>query len=68
MALQDSRCRDGASEDLGPQRAQLVYELRLSEIETCPEPTNSNEISVAIREFNTTAEFLAQNTLAKEDL
>ena len=37
--------------------------IRSGKIETCPEPENSNEISTAIRQFNATAEFLAQNTL-----
>ena len=37
--------------------------IRSGIIETCPEPENSNEISTAIRQFNATAEFLAQNTL-----
>lgn len=36
--------------------------IRKGEIETCPEPNNHNEISMAIRQFNATAEFLAQNT------
>jgi len=36
--------------------------IRKGEIETCPEPTSNNEISTAIRQFNATAEFLAQNT------
>ncbi|MDD9889302.1 MAG: AhpA/YtjB family protein [Gammaproteobacteria bacterium] len=36
--------------------------IRKGEIETCPEPTSNNEISTTIRQFNATAEFLAQNT------
>ena len=36
--------------------------VRKGKIEACPEPENSNEISTAIRQFNATAEFLAQNT------
>ncbi|NKB34782.1 MAG: hypothetical protein GKR91_16935 [Pseudomonadales bacterium] len=36
--------------------------IRKGEIETCPEPKANNEISSAIRQFNATAEFLAQNT------
>ena len=36
--------------------------IRKGEIETCPEPKNENELSGAIRQFNATAEFLAQNT------
>ena len=39
-----------------------ISNIRKGEIETCPEPENNNEISAAIRQFNTTAEFLAQNT------
>ena len=36
--------------------------IRKGEIETCPEPSTNSEISVAIQQFNATAEFLAQNT------
>ena len=36
--------------------------IRKGEIEACPEPSTNNEISSAIRQFNATAEFLAQNT------
>lgn len=36
--------------------------IREGKIETCPEPSNNNELSTAIRQFNATAEFLAQNT------
>lgn len=39
-----------------------ISNIRKGEIDTCPEPDNDNEISAAIRQFNTTAEFLAQNT------
>jgi len=39
-----------------------ISNIRKGEIETCPEPENNNEISTAIRQFNATAEFLAQNT------
>ena len=35
--------------------------IRQGNIETCPEPDNNNELSHAIRQYNTTAEFLAQN-------
>lgn len=35
--------------------------IRTGKIETCPEPENNNEISAAIRQYNSTAEFLAQN-------
>ena len=36
--------------------------IRKGEIDTCPEPKGENELSQAINQFNTTAEFLAQNT------
>ena len=39
-----------------------ISNIRKGEIETCPEPANNNELSMAIRQFNATAEFLAQNT------
>lgn len=42
--------------------AFAISNIRKGEIDTCPEPENNNEISAAIRQFNTTAEFLAQNT------
>ncbi len=42
--------------------AFAISNIRKGEIDTCPEPENSNEISTAIRQFNATAEFLAQNT------
>ena len=42
-----------------------IGKIREGEIETCPEPSNNNEISSAIRQFNATAEFLAQNTFLK---
>lgn len=42
--------------------AFAISNIRKGEIETCPEPDNNNEISAAIRQFNATAEFLAQNT------
>ena len=42
--------------------AYSISNIRKGEIDTCPEPDNSNEISTAIRQFNATAEFLAQNT------
>ena len=35
--------------------------IRKGEIETCPEPDTNNELSLAIRQYNATAEFLAQN-------
>ena len=42
--------------------AFAISNIRKGEIETCPEPDTHNEISTAIRQFNATAEFLAQNT------
>jgi membrane protein len=42
--------------------AYAISNIRKGEIETCPEPSNKNELSMAIRQFNATAEFLAQNT------
>lgn len=42
--------------------AYSISNIREGLIETCPEPENHNEISTAIRQFNATAEFLAQNT------
>lgn len=42
--------------------AFAISNIRKGEIETCPEPENYTELSAAIRQFNATAEFLAQNT------
>ena len=42
--------------------AFAISNIRKGEIEACPEPGNQNELSTAIRQFNATAEFLAQNT------
>jgi uncharacterized membrane protein affecting hemolysin expression/class 3 adenylate cyclase len=42
--------------------AFAISNIRKGEIETCPEPNNHSELSMAIRQFNATAEFLAQNT------
>jgi uncharacterized membrane protein affecting hemolysin expression len=42
--------------------AFALSQVREGKIETCPEPSNNNELSTAIRQFNATAEFLAQNT------
>lgn len=42
--------------------AFALSNIRKGEIETCPEPSSHNELSLAIRQFNATAEFLAQNT------
>lgn len=39
-----------------------ISNIRKGIIETCPEPDDNSEISVAIKQFNATAEFLAQNT------
>ena len=39
--------------------------IRDGEVETCPVPRDDNELSRAIRQFNATAEFLAQNTFLK---
>lgn len=36
--------------------------IRQGNIETCPEPKGNSEISTAIRQYNATAEFLAQNS------
>jgi uncharacterized membrane protein affecting hemolysin expression len=41
--------------------AFALSQVREGKIETCPEPSNNNELSTAIRQFNATAEFLAQN-------
>lgn len=42
--------------------AFALSKIRAGKIETCPEPANNNELSTVIRQFNATAEFLAQNT------
>ena len=42
--------------------AFAISNIRKGKIEACPEPNNRNELSVAIRQFNATAEFLAQNS------
>ena len=39
--------------------------IRDGEVETCPVPRDDNELSGLIRQFNATAEFLAQNTFLK---
>lgn len=36
--------------------------IRQGKIETCPEPKHEDEMGSAIRQYNATAEFLAQNT------
>lgn len=41
--------------------AYSLSKIREGDIETCPEPENNNELSHAIRQYNATAEFLAQN-------
>ena len=42
-----------------------IGKIRSGEVETCPVPKESNELSAVIRQFNATAEFLAQNTFLK---
>jgi membrane protein len=42
--------------------ALTLSNIRKGKIETCPEPDSNSEISTAIKQFNATAEFLAQNT------
>lgn len=41
--------------------SHALSNVRKGEIDTCPEPDNHNEISQIIRQYNATAEFLAQN-------
>lgn len=41
--------------------AHALSNIRKGEIDTCPEPDNNNELSQVIRQYNATAEFLAQN-------
>jgi len=40
--------------------------IRKGEIDACPEPEQDNEVSATIRQFNNTAEFLAQNTFLSQ--
>ena len=42
--------------------AQSLADIRNGEIEPCIEPTGDDEVARAIRQYNQTAEFLAQNT------
>ena len=42
-----------------------IGKIRNGEVETCPVPKDNNELSSIIRQFNATAEFLAQNTFLK---
>ena len=42
--------------------AFALSNIRKGEINTCPEPETNHELSAAIRQYNATAEFLAQNT------
>ena len=42
-----------------------IGKIRSGEVETCPVPKENNELSAIIRQFNATAEFLAQNTFLK---
>ncbi len=41
--------------------SHALSNIRKGDIDTCPEPDNYNEISQIIRQYNATAEFLAQN-------
>ncbi len=41
--------------------SHALSNIRKGDIDTCPEPDNQNEISQVIRQYNATAEFLAQN-------
>lgn len=41
--------------------AHALSNIRKGEIDTCPEPDQSNELGQVIRQYNATAEFLAQN-------
>ena len=42
-----------------------IGKIRKGEVETCPVPKDNNELTAVIRQFNATAEFLAQNTFLK---
>ena len=42
-----------------------IGKIREGEVETCPVPKDNNELTAVIRQFNATAEFLAQNTFQK---
>ena len=42
-----------------------IGKIRNGEVETCPVPKDNNELSSIIRQFNATAEFLAQNTFLR---
>ncbi|MBQ85073.1 MAG: hypothetical protein CMQ16_01520 [Gammaproteobacteria bacterium] len=46
--------------------AFALSNIRKGEIETCPEPKANHELSAAIRQYNATAEFLAQNTFLNQ--
>ena len=39
-----------------------LSKIRNGEVEKCPEPSHQDELSLVIRQYNVTAEFLAQNT------
>ena len=39
-----------------------LSKIRSGEVEPCPEPSHQDELSLVIRQFNVTAEFLAKNT------
>lgn len=42
-----------------------IGKIRKGEVEACPVPKDNNELTAVIRQFNATAEFLAQNTFLK---
>ena len=46
--------------------AFALSNIRKGEIDTCPEPEANHELSAAIRQYNATAEFLAQNTFLSQ--
>ena len=46
--------------------AFALSNIRKGEIDTCPEPESNHELSAAIRQYNATAEFLAQNTFLNQ--
>tara|TARA_B100001057_G_scaffold70295_1_gene64262 strand:+ start:5144 stop:6436 length:1293 start_codon:yes stop_codon:yes gene_type:complete len=46
--------------------AFALSNIRKGEIDTCPEPDANHELSAAIRQYNATAEFLAQNASLKQ--
>ena len=46
--------------------AFALSNIRKGEIDTCPEPESNHELSATIRQYNATAEFLAQNTFLNQ--